>query len=241
MRLNSFLSSCGIASRRKSEIIILSGRVQINGKIILMPFYDVNLDEDLVTVDGKKISLPEKFLYYVMNKPVGYVCAASDKYDPIILELLPADKNNTRLYPVGRLDKDSEGLIIITNDGKFTQSILHPSANIKKEYEALLDRPIDEKKLSVWKRGFKIEDGRIIKPLSLKIIRREPQNQWVSVEIVEGMKREVRLMAKNAGFIVTRLIRRRIGHMILKNLKAGDFIDLSISDLQYKIFSGGSV
>ena len=239
MRLNSFLASCGVASRRKSELVIFSGRVQINGKIILMPFYDVK-DDDVVTVDGQKVSLPEKFLYYVLNKPAGYVCAVSDKYDPVILDLLP-DKNDARLFPVGRLDKESEGLIIITNDGKFTQSILHPSSNIKKTYEALLNLPVNDKKLSIWQRGFKNSDGHLLKPLSIKILKREPENFWVSVEIIEGLKREVRLMARNAGFNVKRLIRRKIGKMTLKDLAVGDFVELSISDLQYKIFSGGTV
>ncbi len=239
MRLNSFLASCGVASRRKSELVIFSGRVQINGKIILMPFYDVK-DDDVVTVDGQKVSLPEKFLYYVLNKPAGYVCAVSDKYDPVILDLLP-DKNDARLFPVGRLDKDSEGLIIVTNDGKFTQSVLHPSSNIKKTYEALLNLPVNDKKLSIWQRGFKNSDGHLLKPLSVKILKREPENFWVSVEIIEGLKREVRLMARNAGFNVKRLIRRKIGKMTLKDLAVGDFVELSISDLQYKIFSGGTV
>ena len=240
MRLNSFLASCGVASRRKSELIIFSGRVQINNKIVLAPFLDVG-EDDVVKVDGEIVKLPEKFVYYVMNKPAGYVCAASDKYDPVILDLLPAEKNKTRLFPVGRLDKESEGLIIITNDGKFTQSILHPSSNIKKTYEALLNLPVNDKKLSIWQRGFKNSDGHLLKPLSIKILKREPENFWVSVEIIEGLKREVRLMARNAGFNVKRLIRRKIGKMILKDLETGGFVDLSISDLQYKIFSGGAV
>lgn len=238
MRLNSFLASCGVASRRKSEIIIYSGRITINGKIILIPFYDVNPEKDAVKFDGKILKLPEEFSYYVINKPAGYVCAVSDKFDPVILDLLP--QNEKRLYPVGRLDKDTEGLLIITNDGKFTQSILHPSNEIHKEYEALLNSPVSNSKLNLWRKGFEIENKKIV-PLSVKILKREPFGQWLSVEIAEGLKREVRIMARQLGFKILKLIRRRIGKMILKNLNNGEFTKLSFLELHNKIFSGGSV
>ncbi len=238
MRLNSFLASCGVASRRKSEIIIYSGRITINGKIILIPFYDVNPEKDIIKFDGKILKLPEEFSYYVINKPAGYVCAVSDKFDPVILDLLP--QNEKRLYPVGRLDKDTEGLLIITNDGKFTQSILHPSNEIHKEYEALLNSPVSNSKLNLWRKGFEIENKKIV-PLSVKILKREPLGQWLSVEIAEGLKREVRIMARQLGFKILKLIRRRIGKMILKNLNNGEFTKLSFLELHNKIFSGGSV
>ena len=238
MRLNAFLSSCGVASRRKSENIILSGRVQVNGKIVLAPFFDVDPDNDTVTLDHKKLTLSEH-VYYVINKPAGYVCAASDKYDPVVIDLIP-DKEK-RIYPVGRLDRESEGLLILTNDGNFTQSILHPSKEIRKEYEALLNVPINEKQLARWKKGFELEEGRISAPLSIKIMDKSPANQWVSVVIVEGLKREIRLMAKQAGFNVQKLIRRKIGKMKLEKLNSGEFVSLSFSELYTKIFNGGIV
>ena len=224
MRLNAFLASCGVASRRKAENIILSGRVQVNGKIVLAPFFQVDTDNDNVTLDRKILTLSEHE-YYVINKPQGYVCAVSDKYDPVVIDLIPERKN--RLYPVGRLDRESEGLLILTNDGNFTQSILHPSKQIHKEYEALLNIPINDKQLSRWRKGFEISEGHHVKPISINVMDKEPANQWVSLIIVEGMKREVRLMAREAGFRVERLIRRRIGKMLLESLKSGEHVSLS--------------
>ena len=224
MRLNAYLSSCGAASRRKSETIILSGRVQVNGKIVLAPFFDVDPENDTVTLDRKPLKFSQH-VYYVINKPIGYVCAASDKYDPVVVDLIP---HQGRLYPVGRLDRESEGLLILTNDGQFTQSILHPSKEIRKEYEALLNIPINEKQIERWRKGFEIEEGRHVKPISINVIEREPANQWVSIVIVEGLKREVRLMARSAGFR-------------LENLGSGEFVSLSFSELYTKIFNGGIV
>ena len=232
------MSSCGAASRRKSENIILSGRVQVNGKIVLAPFFDGDPANDKVTLDRKILTLSEH-VYYVINKPTGYVCAASDKYDPVVIDLIP--EREKRIYPVGRLDRESEGLLILTNDGNFTQSILHPSKQIRKEYEALLNIPINEKQLARWKKGFELSEGRISAPITIKVMDKEPFNQWVSVVIIEGLKREIRLMAKQAGFNVQKLIRRKIGKMKLENLSSGEFVSLSFSELYTKIFNGGIV
>ncbi|MBQ3446371.1 MAG: pseudouridine synthase, partial [Synergistaceae bacterium] len=158
---------------------------------------------------------------------------------PVVVDLIP---NNTgRLYPVGRLDRESEGLLILTNDGAFTQSILHPSKQVPKEYEALLNIPINDKQLARWRKGFEISEGHHAKPQSIHVLDRDPQNLWVSLVIVEGLKREVRLMAREAGFRVERLIRRRIGRMVLENLGSGEFVSLSFSGLYSKIFEGGTV
>ena len=238
MRLNAFLASCGVASRRKAETVILSGRIHVNGKIVLAPFFQVDPDNDTVTLDRKPLTLSEHE-YYVINKPAGYVCAVSDKYDPVVIDLIPNRKG--RLYPVGRLDRESEGLLILTNDGEFTQSILHPSHEIHKEYEALLNIPINAKQLSRWRKGFELEGGHLAVPISITVLDREPANQWVSIVIIEGLKREVRLMAREAGFRVKRLIRRRIGNMVLDSLGAGEYVSLSFSGLYSKIFDGGTV
>lgn len=238
MRLNAYLSSCGVASRRKSETIILSGRVQVSGKIVLAPFFDVDTENDTVTLDGKHLKL-SRHEYYVISKPAGYVCAASDKYYPVVVDLIPGHEG--RLYPVGRLDRESEGLLILTNDGQFTQNIIHPSKEVPKEYEALLNIPINAKQLDRWRRGFEIEPGRVVKPISISVMDKEPANQWVNIVIGEGLKREIRLMAKSAGFRVERLIRRSIGKMRLETLKSGEYVSLSFSELYTKIFNGGTV
>lgn len=236
MRLNAFIASCGIASRRKAEHFILEGRIHVNGKIVLAPFFQVDPQTDTVTLDRKPLTLSEH-VYFVINKPSGYVCAVSDKYDPVVVDLIPAHE---RLYPVGRLDRETEGLLILTNDGDFTQSVLHPSKEIRKEYEALLNMPINNKQLARWRNGFEIEGRRVV-PLGISVMEREPAGQWVSIVIVEGLKREVRLMAREAGFRVEKLIRRRIGKMTLQTLNTGEYVNLSFSQLYSKIFDGGIV
>ena len=238
MRLNAYLSSCGAASRRKSESIILSGRVQVNGKIVLAPFYDVDTENDTVTLDRKTLKF-SPHVYYVINKPAGYVCAASDKYDPVVVDLIHGHEG--RLYPVGRLDRESEGLLILTNDGQFTQSILHPSKEVRKEYEVLLNIPINTKQIDRWRKGFEIAEGRNVKPISIWVMDMSPAGQWLSIVIGEGLKREIRLMAQRAGFKVERLIRRSIGKMRLETLKGGEYVSLSFSELYTRIFEGGIV
>lgn len=239
MRLNAFLASCGLASRRRAEEIIRTGRVQVGGRIILAPFFQVNPEADEVLCDGRPVRM-SKHVYLVMNKPVGVVCAVSDKYDPVVVDLLPEEIKALRVYPAGRLDRESEGLLILTNDGAFTQEILHPSKGVHKEYEALLNIPINGRQLERWRGGFDIEGRRVV-PISVALLEREPEGRWVSVVIGEGLKREVRVMANLAGFSIQRLIRRKIGKMVLEKLHPGAFMDLSFSGLYTKIFKGGAV
>lgn len=238
MRLNAYVASCGAASRRKADDLIRAGRVRVNGKIILAPFLSVE-SEDEVLCDGRKL-LPSRRVYLAMNKPAGVVCAVSDKYDPVVVDLLPKELRELRVYPAGRLDRESEGLLILTNDGAFAQDILHPSKGVHKEYEALLNMEINPRQLERWRAGFDLEN-RHVAPLSLSVLEREPRGRWVSVVIGEGLKREVRVMANRAGFSVQRLIRRRIGRLTLTKLRPGEFRDLSFSELSTKIVSGGEV
>ena len=239
MRLNAFLASCGVASRRKSEEIILSGRVKVNGKIVLAPYFSISLNSDVVECDGKSLSFSDK-LYIVMNKPTGVVCAVTDKFDPVVVALLAPAMRAKRVYPVGRLDRESEGLLILTNDGAFAQSVQHPSNGISKEYEALLNIEINGRQIERWRGGFEIE-GKKVKPLLVEIMDKEPHGRWVRVSVGEGLKREVRVMANRAGFSVVNLIRRKIGKLILKNLQVGQFMELSFSELCTKIIEGGFV
>ena len=238
MRLNKYISLCGIAARRKADTLILSGRIKVNGKIVLAPFFDVDTKNDTVVFDGKELEMEER-VYFVINKPAGYVCAVTDKYDPVIVSLIK--EYDGKLFPVGRLDRDTEGLLILTNDGNFAHNVLHPSKRIPKEYEALLNIPINARQLERWRKGVDTPDGRFAVPLSVEVMDREPQGRWVSVAIVSGHKHEVKLMANGAGFSVEKLIRRRIGGMRLENLKCGEYVSLSFSELYTKIFKGGTV
>ena len=239
MRLNAFLAECGVAARRKSVACVLEGRVRVNGKIILAPYFQVDPEGDAVECDGRRLSILSK-KYFAINKPVGVVCAVTDKYAPVVVDLLPASVRDARVFPVGRLDRESEGLLILTNDGKFAQNLQHPSKGVAREYEVLLNLEINDKQLRRWREGFEIE-GRRVKPISVEVMQKEPGYRWVRVVIGEGLKREVRTMANLTGFGVEALIRRRIGNFILRRLKVGDFVELSFIDICTKIFEGGSV
>ena len=239
MRLNAFLAACGLASRRKVEAFVREGRVRVNGKIVLAPFFQVDPDADDVRCDDRPVSMGER-TYVVMNKPPGVVCAVTDKYDPVVVDLLPEELRGARLWPVGRLDRESEGLLILTDDGAFAQEILHPSKGVLKGYEALLDAPLDEEGLARWRAGSQIE-GRHVAPVELSVLDREPQGRWISVVIGEGLKREVRVMAKRAGRTVERLIRRSIGGLVLVDLPSGASVRSSFRDLYDKISRGGPI
>ena len=239
MRLNAFLAACGVTSRRKAEAVILEGRVRVNGRIVLLPYLEVDPEKDDVQCDGRR-AVPSTHVYVAMNKPVGVVCAVTDKYDPVVVDLLPERLRRERIYPAGRLDRESEGLLILTNDGSFAQSILHPSRGVTKEYEVLLNIEINERQAERWRNGFEIQ-GRHVRPIDLSALDREPQGRWLRVVIGEGLKREVRTMANLAGFSVRALIRRRVGRMVLENLRVGEFVELSFSELYTKIFEGGAV
>lgn len=239
MRLNAFLAECGVASRRKSEEFVRDGRVRIDGKIVLAPWLDVDPERNVVEFDGRPLTLCDR-VYVVMNKPAGVVCAVTDRYDPVVVDLLPEKFKKARVFPVGRLDRESEGLLILTNDGTLAQNIVHPSKGVAKEYEALLNIEINSRQLERWRGGFEME-GRRVRPLSIEVMDVEPRGRWVRIAIGEGLKREIRTMAKLAGFSVLTLIRRKIGGLILKKLQRGQFVELSFSDLYTKIFESGSV
>jgi 23S rRNA pseudouridine2605 synthase len=239
MRLNAFLAECGLTSRRKGEALILAGRVRVDGKIVLAPYFDVAPEANAVECDGVPLT-PVRKVYIAMNKPAGVVCAVADKYDPVVVDLLPPALREKRVFPIGRLDRDSEGLLLLTNDGLFAQNVQHPSKGVKKEYEALLNIEINAKRLEHWRAGFEIE-GKFVRPLSVEVMPKEPRARWIRVTVGEGLKREVRTMAKLAGFSVMALVRRRIGRLILENLHVGQFVELSFSDLYSKITEGGSV
>lgn len=237
MRLNRYLALCGVASRRASEAVIADGRVSLNGRPVLDPARDVQSGDD-VRVDGRPLIL-EKSAYFVLNKPKGYVCASHDRFDPTVLELIPQSKD-MRLYPVGRLDKNSQGLLILTNDGDFCNQLIHPSSGYTKTYEVLLDVSPGEKVLSLWMEGVAIS-GKLVRPLSLEVMDKEPRGRWLSIELKEGLKREIRLMASSFSLSVRILFRRKIGRMELKELRSGQFRSMGLQEMWRAIRQGGIV
>ncbi len=233
IRLNKFLAQCGIASRRKAEELILSGKVRVNGRVVRELAFFVNPEKDEVKV-GKKVVKPERKIYIVMNKPVGYVCAVKDRWNPTVIDLLKGVEE--RVYPVGRLDLRSEGLLIITNDGELTHLLTHPSGEIKKTYLVEPDRLPSEAELNMLRDGIPLEDG-LTSPAKVRVF----PDGWVEITIGEGRKREVRRMFDYLGIRVKRLKRIAIGKMRLEKLEEGKYRFFSRDGLLHMIYRGGVV
>jgi 23S rRNA pseudouridine2605 synthase len=238
MRINRYLARCGLGSRRKVESLLFRGRVCVNGERVTSLALKV-LPGDVVTVDGLVVH-PTGLLYAVMHKPRGIVCAASDKWNKTVLDLLPVDVKVLRPFPVGRLDKESEGLLILTNDGDFAFRVAHPRFGILKEYEALLDRPLEKKDMLRWMSGLWVDES-MRRPVRVTSIDRDPEGQWVSVTLGEGLNREVRKMVEVLGYSILRLIRRRIGRLTLESIAPGETAIKSKDSLWRMIVDGGSV
>ena len=213
-RLSKLLAASGIASRRACEDLIFSGRVALNGQIVLLPQTKASRDEK-ITVDGQPIGEDESKVYFMLNKPEGYVCSArASPSTKIVLDLF-ADCSQ-RLFTVGRLDKQTKGLLIVTNDGIFANKVIHPSANITKEYLAKTNQEITAEHLKAVSSGTLVE-GVFVKPKSVAKVRRGT----VKISVAEGKKREVRLLLENAGLEVKELTRIRIGGLHLGSLAEG--------------------
>jgi 23S rRNA pseudouridine2605 synthase len=218
-RLSKFLAGAGVASRRTCEEIIFAGRVAVNGVITVIP--QTLVDEgDLITVDGKNVMPEEKKVYYMLNKPVNYVCSAKKTgASRIILELFDVPY---RIFTIGRLDKDTQGLILLTNDGHFANRVIHPSADIQKEYLAKTDQEITAEHLMTISNGTLVE-GTFVKPVRVSKVRRGT----IKIVIGEGKKREVRVLLEAAGLQIKELTRIRIGSLQLGALPVGAWRELT--------------
>lgn len=221
-RLSKILAQSGVASRRKAEELIFDGKVKVNGEIVKIPQTLVDPEKDKIAVSGKPVGL-EKKLYFVLNKPKGYLCTSIDA-DPekSVLSLIDEDE---RLFTVGRLDKDTEGLLIVTNDGHFANDIIHPSKNIEKEYLVKVAAEITHENLVVLSKGAFI-DGDFVKPLKVTKVR----GGTFKIVIAEGKKREVRLLCDNLGLKVIHLKRIRIGALVLGSLEPGEYREMNEND-----------
>jgi len=225
MRLNRFLAASGLGSRRSCEELILGGTVTINGQICQNLATEVS-EEDFVKV-GSRRAQPEKHFYILLHKPRGYLCTSSDTHDrSTVFDLLPPKM--PRLFHVGRLDRDSEGLLILTNDGDFALHLTHPRYKIDKEYEVLLDRPYDgARDTPKLLHGVSTEHGRAkadsVRQIAPNLLR---------VTLRQGLKRQIRVMLYKVGYEVKRLIRIRIGRLILKELHVGEWRMLTPSEVK---------
>lgn len=214
IRLSKFLAAAGVASRRACEELIFDGKVKVNGSIVLLPQTLVN-NTDKIEMDDARISAIEPKVYYILNKPAGYICTArKTPSTKIVLDLF--QDIPYRLFTVGRLDKDTQGLIIVTNDGHFANKVIHPSADIHKEYVAKVDAEVSADHLKAISSGTLVE-GIFVKPIRVVKVRRGT----LKITIAEGKKREVRSLLEAAGLKIQDLVRIRIGGLLLGPLPTG--------------------
>lgn len=229
-RLSKYLAEAGIASRRACEELIFAGRVKVNGRTTLVQVLVGH--EDAIEVDGELIEKAPDKVYYILNKPKGVICSHEQRYYPKrVVDLFGPDAS--RLFTVGRLDKDTTGLLLVTNDGHFAQRVIHPSANIQKEYVAKVHRDINAEHLKIIAAGTWVE-GVMVKPLKVVKMRRGT----VKVVVGEGKKREVRHLLENADLNVLELKRTRVGGLHLGILEVGAFRSLTANDME-SIFNKG--
>ncbi len=219
-RLQKILSETGIASRRKAEDLILEGRVAVNGRIATLGM-KADPSKDHIKVDGKLIIRPEPKVYIVFNKPRNVVTSLHDPEGrPTVKDFMKGMKY--RVYPVGRLDYDSEGLLLLTNDGDFAHAVLHPSKKISKAYLIKVKGIPDDIKVEKLRTGVKLEDG-MTAPAKVKKIRMTENNAWLEMTIHEGRTRQVRRMLEKIGHPVLKLKRIRINGIVMGKLETGGY------------------
>ena len=230
MRINKFLAYSGVASRRAADQMIKDGVVKINGKICA-PGDDVDISSDHVTVNGKVVSVVKKYEYYIMNKPKGYVCTVKDdKGRKTVMDLLP--QKAKRLFPVGRLDYDTEGLLILTNDGELTFKLTHPKNEVPKTYLVKTEKPVSDEDLNKLRSGVFI-DGVKTKKCNVRLIETNKTCSKLHMTITEGRNRQVRKMFEAVGNCVDFLKRIKIGDLTLTGLNRGEVRQLSAREIDY--------
>ena len=229
-RLSKVLAAAGVASRRACEELIFDGVVKVNGQTVKVPQTLVDLAHDRILVHNEPIKKTEDKVYYLLNKPAGFVCSTrGSSQTKLVLDLFHEEGH--RLFTVGRLDKDTQGLLLVTNDGHFANQVIHPSANIQKEYLAKTDQELTHEHLVAISNGTLVE-GAFVKPIRVEKVRRGT----LKVVIGEGKKREVRHLLKAAGLEIKELTRIRLGGLHLGPLPVGQWRPLSVGERQL-IFS----
>ncbi len=217
MRIHKLMADCGVASRRKSEEMISGGMVMVNGRRATIGQI-VDSETDQITVRGQKLAVSKTHVYYLVNKPRGVVSTTSDPEGRRTVTSLV--KSKKRLYPVGRLDYDSEGLMLLTDDGDLAQRLTHPKYEVNKTYRVLVKGVITNKAITYLKEGVTIE-GKKTAPAIVEIAEKQPHNTWIDITIHEGRNRQIRKMCEAVGYPVLRLIRTKLGEWELGDLKSG--------------------
>lgn len=230
MRINKYIAQAGVASRRKADELIANGNVKVNGLILKEPGYDV-VSGDVVEVNGRRIEAEEKKVYILLNKPVGYITSVSDDRDRLTVMDLVQDVD-ARIFPVGRLDYNSSGMLIMTNDGDFAYTLSHPKHEMPKTYRAVVAGVLSNEKCAKLREGVDI-GGFVTSKAKVEIVKGHPRNTVVDITIHEGKNRQVRKMFKAVGNNVQSLERIAIGDVKLGRLAEGHYRKLTREEIEY--------
>jgi len=231
VRLQKFLSSAGVCSRRKGEELIQEGRVRVNGEVVKVLGTKIDPEVDVVMVDENLVQAEEELRYVILNKPAGYVTSCRQPGDQIVLDLVDISE---RLYPVGRLDKNSTGLLLLTNDGRLHHRLSHPSFDHEKEYDVVARKPISDKALKRMAEGIALK-GRKTRPAE---VRRTGPRRF-RIVLKEGRNRQIRRMVRAVGHQVAHLKRLRVGNILLGRLAEGQWRFLTKKETTALLKSAG--
>lgn len=236
IRLQKFLSEAGVASRRKSEELIAQGRVKVNGKVVSVGD-KVDPKRDTVTVNGKKIVKHKDKTYIMLHKPRGFITTMSDEMGRRCVASLIEDVPE-RVYPVGRLDRDSEGLLLMTNDGEFANALTHPSKHVAKTYRVTVRPGITEEQLTAITEGIIIDDKKTA-PAQVRVATKEENRVVLEIVLYEGRNRQIRKMCEQLGLEVARLKRVAVGSIKLGMLPQGHWRELSTEEVRKLMIAAG--
>ncbi|MBM3262042.1 MAG: rRNA pseudouridine synthase [candidate division Zixibacteria bacterium] len=229
MRLNKFLAGCGVASRRKADELIAAGKVRVNGTVEDRLGVDVDPTRDAVTVEGRPVRLTESYAYYAFHKPTRCLTTVTDPFGrATVMEYLRGVRE--RVFPVGRLDFDTEGLLLFSNDGAWSHTLLHPRFGVEKEYRVLVEGVLGEEELRLLRNGVPLPE-KPTAPARVVVEAIQNGNTWLNITIHEGKKRQIRNMMDYVGHPVTRLLRTRIGPVRLCSLTAGKWRSLTQAEV----------
>ena len=233
MRINKYIASCGVASRRKAEELIIENRVKVNGKIINELSFQINEAKDTVEVDGKTIGLEEELVYIMLNKPEGYVTTVKDQFDRKSVIDLVKDVG-ARVYPIGRLDYETSGLLLLTNDGDLTYKLTHPKHEVDKTYIATVKGIPSQSEIANFEKGLYIEDYKTA-PAKIKIVKKNIEKNYsvCEIKIHEGRNRQVRKMCRAINHPVMNLRRKAVGKIVLKDVEVGQYRYLTNDEINY--------
>ena len=233
MRINKYIALCGVASRRKAEELILAGKIKVNDNIVTELSYQVDEENDVVKVDDKIIKEENKLVYILLNKPEVYITTVKDQFDrESVLDLVTDIKE--RVYPIGRLDYETSGLLLLTNDGDLTYKLTHPKHEVDKTYVARVKGKLTPDEIKMFKSGLKIEDY-VTAPAKLKVIRYDEKTNvsLLEIKIHEGKNRQVRKMCKAINHPVLRLKRTAMGKIRIGECEIGKYRYLTEDEVKY--------